>query len=95
MFEKKISILRKSLVSKNICVFFLDANEKNKNQRTVNSILDILLNKNFSRNDYLIAIGGGIIGDIAGFAASLFKRGLNFVNIPTTLLSQVDFFNRR
>ena len=46
---------------------------KNKNQRTVNSILDILLNKNFSRNDYLIAIGGGIIGDIAGFAASLFK----------------------
>ena len=88
--KKKISILRKSLVSKNICVFFLDANEKNKNQRTVNSILDILLNKNFSRNDYLIAIGGGIIGDIAGFAASLFKRGLNFVNIPTTLLSQVD-----
>ena len=50
----------------------------------------ILLNKNFSRDDCLISIGGGITGDISGFAASLFKRGLKFINIPTTLLSQVD-----
>jgi 3-dehydroquinate synthase/shikimate kinase/3-dehydroquinate synthase len=49
-----------------------------------------LLNKNFSRNDCLISIGGGITGDISGFAASLFKRGMKFVNVPTTLLSQVD-----
>jgi 3-dehydroquinate synthase len=49
-----------------------------------------LLDKNFSRQDCLITIGGGITGDVGGFAASLFKRGLNFVNIPTTLLSQVD-----
>ena len=49
-----------------------------------------MLNKNFSREDCLIAIGGGITGDITGFAASLFKRGLKFINIPTTLLSQVD-----
>ena len=52
--------------------------------------MDILLNKNFSREDCVISIGGGITGDVSGFAASLFKRGLKFVNIPTTLLSQVD-----
>ena len=65
-------------------------NEKNKNLQTVNKILKILLTKNFSRKDCLITIGGGITGDVGGFAASLFKRGLQFVNIPTTLLSQVD-----
>ena len=49
-----------------------------------------MLNKNFSREDILISVGGGITGDIAGYAASLFKRGLKFINIPTTLLAQVD-----
>ena len=53
-------------------------------------ILNKLLEKNFSREDCLISIGGGITGDISGFAASLFKRGLQFINIPSTLLSQVD-----
>jgi len=48
------------------------------------------LNKNFSRNDVLISLGGGITGDVSGFAASLLKRGLKFINIPTTLLAQVD-----
>ena len=56
----------------------------------VNKILQILLKKNFSRQDCVISIGGGITGDVTGFAASLYKRGLNFINIPTTLLSQVD-----
>ena len=59
-------------------------------KKTTNSILRILLDKNFSREDCLIAVGGGITGDVSGFAASLFKRGLKFINIPTTLLSQVD-----
>ncbi len=48
------------------------------------------MNKNFSRNDVLISLGGGITGDVSGFAASLLKRGLKFINIPTTLLAQVD-----
>ena len=56
----------------------------------MNIILNILLEKNFTRNDCLISIGGGITGDVSGFAASLFKRGLKFINVPTTLLSQVD-----
>ncbi|MDC1003816.1 3-dehydroquinate synthase, partial [Candidatus Pelagibacter sp.] len=85
-----ISKIKKSLHTKKIYVHFFKANEINKNFGSVNKILDTLLDKNFSREDCVISIGGGITGDISGFAASLFKRGLKFINIPTTLLSQVD-----
>ena len=88
--KKTISLIKKSLNRKKIYIHFLKASEINKNINNVNKILDILLNKNFSREDCLISVGGGITGDISGFAASLFKRGLKFINIPTTLLSQVD-----
>ena len=56
----------------------------------VNYYLKILLSKNFNRSDLIIAVGGGITGDVAGFVSSIFKRGINFINIPTTLLAQVD-----
>jgi len=49
-----------------------------------------LQSKNLSRSDLVIAVGGGITGDLSGFVASIFKRGMNFISIPTTLLSQVD-----
>ena len=88
--KKIISKIKKSLNKKRIYVHFFRASEINKNFNSVNKILEILLNKNFSRKDCLISIGGGITGDISGFTASLFKRGLKFINIPTTLLSQVD-----
>ncbi len=88
--KKMISKIVKSLKSKKIYKFSFNANEKNKNQKSINKILKLLLNKNFSRQDCLITVGGGITGDVGGFAASLFKRGLQFINIPTTLLSQVD-----
>jgi len=88
--KRFISIIEKSLKKVKIYKFFFSANEKRKNQKSVNKILTVLLDKNFSRQDCLISIGGGITGDVSGFAASLFKRGLQFVNIPTTLLSQVD-----
>jgi len=88
--KKLISELKKSFKKKKIYTYYFNANEKNKNQENANKILDIMLNKNFSRDDCLISIGGGITGDVSGFAASLFKRGLKFINIPTTLLSQVD-----
>ena len=52
--------------------------------------MSILLSKNFNRNDCVISVGGGITGDVSSFASSIFKRGLKFINIPTTLLSQVD-----
>ena len=85
LIKKVINHLPKKKV-----IYYFDANEKNKSQKSINKILSILLEKNFNRNDCLISIGGGITGDITGFAASIFKRGLKFVNIPTTLLSQVD-----
>jgi len=53
-------------------------------------VLDQLLRENFTRDDTLIAFGGGVIGDLTGFVASILKRGCNFIQIPTTLLAQVD-----
>ncbi len=88
--KKVISKIKKSLSKKKVFIHFFKSNEINKNINSVNKILDVLLDKNFSREDCLISIGGGITGDIGGFAASLLKRGLKFINIPTTLLSQVD-----
>ncbi len=88
--KKLVSIIKKSLKNKMSYVYYFKANELNKNMNSINKILEILLYKNFSRDDCLISVGGGITGDISGFAASLFKRGLKFINIPTTLLSQVD-----
>ena len=88
--NKFILKIKKSFKKKKIYFCYFNANETNKNFIIINKILEILLNKNFSREDSLISIGGGITGDITGFAASIFKRGLKFINIPTTLLAQVD-----
>ena len=88
--KKLINKVLKSLPNKKVFLHYFNSSEKNKNQKSVNNILSILLNKNFNRNDCVISIGGGITGDVSGFASSIFKRGLKFVNIPTTLLSQVD-----
>src|SRR6056300_1355791 len=88
--KKIIFKIKKSLKIKNTHLFNFNTSEKNKNKNSVNNILSILLKENFSREDCLITIGGGITGDVGGFAASLFKRGLTFINLPTTLLSQVD-----
>ncbi len=88
--KKFIFKIKKSLKNKRCFLYYINSNEKNKNQKTVDQILDFLLKKNFSRQDCLITVGGGITGDIGGFAASLFKRGMPYVNLPTTLLSQVD-----
>jgi 3-dehydroquinate synthase len=79
-----------SISKKKIYIINFNANEKNKNHKNVNKILNVLLKNNFHRNDCLISLGGGITGDVSGFAASIFKRGIKFINIPTTLLAQVD-----
>ena len=88
--KKLIDKVLNSLPKKKISIHYFNSSEKNKNQKSINNILSILLRKNFNRNDSVISIGGGITGDVSGFAASMFKRGLKFINIPTTLLSQVD-----
>ena len=88
--KKLTNKVLKSLPKKKIFLHYFNSSEKNKNQKSINDILSILLKNNFNRNDCVISIGGGITGDVSGFAASMFKRGLKFINIPTTLLSQVD-----
>ena len=88
--KKYLNILKKKIFSKKKIIHFFKASEKNKNLRNINLILEKLFKYNFNRNDCIISFGGGITGDVSGFAASIFKRGLKFINIPTTLLAQVD-----
>ena len=87
--QKKISKIIKKF-KKNKIIYMFDAKEKNKNQKNLNKILNVLLKNNFQRNDCLISLGGGITGDVSAFAASIYKRGIKFISIPTTLLAQVD-----
>ena len=83
-------ILYKKLKSNKLFKIDMTASEKNKNYRSIEKIHTILFENRFNRDDCVISFGGGIIGDIAGFASSTFKRGIKFINIPSTLLSQVD-----
>ena len=64
--------------------------EEYKNLETLNRIYDVLLGKKLDRNSTIIALGGGVIGDMAGFAAASYQRGVHLIQIPTTLLAQVD-----
>ena len=80
----------KSLKRYQLFSYNFNANEKSKSLKSVNFFLNNLLSKNFNRSDLIIGVGGGITGDLVGFVASIFKRGVNFISIPTTLLSQVD-----
>jgi len=82
--------LKKKLKNYNLLLLSFSANEKNKSFNSVNYYLKILLSKNFNRSDLIISVGGGITGDVIGFVASIFKRGINFINVPTTLLAQAD-----
>ena len=87
--NKIIKNIKKKFNKKAIFYKF-NSSERNKSFKTVNDILNILQKKNFNRNDCVVAVGGGILGDVSSFVASIFKRGLQFINIPSTLLSQVD-----
>lgn len=71
-------------------VIQLPDGEEHKNLDTLNSIYTELLEQRLDRNTTLIALGGGVVGDITGYAAASYQRGVNFIQIPTTLLSQVD-----
>ncbi|MDO5479698.1 MAG: 3-dehydroquinate synthase family protein, partial [Clostridia bacterium] len=64
--------------------------EENKNFETYKTVLSALTENGFTRTDCVVAVGGGVVGDLAGFAASSYMRGIDFYNIPTTVLSQID-----
>lgn len=102
-FDTKVAIVTNSTVSKlhldylltkisakELHVITLKDGEEYKNQESIDTILESLFENRFNRKSMLIAFGGGVIGDMTGFAASIYQRGIDFIQIPTTLLSQVD-----
>lgn len=77
-------------LGKTVATCILPDGEKYKDIQHLNLIFDALLEAGFNRDCTVLALGGGVIGDMAGFASACFQRGVYFVQVPTTLLSQVD-----
>ncbi len=75
---------------KTVISYVFQAGEEHKNLDTVRNLYETLIINHFDRNDMLVALGGGVVGDLCGFAAATYLRGISFIQIPTTLLSQVD-----
>jgi len=73
-----------------VFTYVIPAGEPYKSQATVSQVYDWLLTENIARDATIIAIGGGVVGDLAGFVAATYLRGVRFIQIPTTLLAQVD-----
>lgn len=87
IYNNIVNLLEESLG----CIkYVFNEGEDNKNLNTVTAIYDFLIKNNADRSSILIALGGGVVGDIAGFVASTFMRGIRYISIPTTLVSQVD-----
>lgn len=86
---KRIKNIISEKLSKVVVVEYV-ASEKSKSSKSVEELYDCLIKNNFGRDSLVIAIGGGITGDIVGFAASTFGRGVQFIQVPTTLLAAVD-----
>lgn len=78
------------IAGKHVETCILPDGEEYKNLETLNTIYNVLLSKKLDRNTTIIALGGGVIGDMAGFAAASYQRGVHLIQIPTTLLAQVD-----
>ncbi len=83
-----LRFLKKDNIDADIISF--DEGEKNKNIKTIEFLAEKLLEKNADRTSVLISLGGGVVGDITGFLASIFMRGIPYIQIPTTLLAMVD-----
>lgn len=85
-----LSYLLSKISAKELYIITVPDGEEYKNQASIDTILESLFNHRFNRKSILIAFGGGVIGDMVGYAASIYQRGIDFIQIPTTLLSQVD-----
>ena len=88
--EKFCLDIFKQIINKEISIIKINSGEEFKNLGTVTKIWNDMTTQNLDRKSLLINLGGGVITDMGGFAANTFKRGLDFINIPTTLLSMVD-----
>jgi 3-dehydroquinate synthase len=85
-----LAYLLSKISAKELYIITVPDGENYKNQESVDLILESLFNHRFNRKSLLVAFGGGVIGDMTGYASSIYQRGIDFVQIPTTLLSQVD-----
>ena len=85
-----LEYLKSKLNAREISVCTIPDGEEYKNMQTLESILAHCFTQRLDRKSLLVAFGGGVIGDMTGFAASIYQRGIDFIQIPTTLLSQVD-----
>ncbi len=88
--EKTLAALRSTHHARRCDTVILPDGEQHKTLEVLNRIFDALLSKQFDRSVTLVALGGGVIGDMTGFAAACYQRGVDFIQIPTTLLAQVD-----
>ncbi len=86
--EELLDVLR--TVNKDILLYEIPAGEENKNLRTIEELYRFLIENHCDRSTLLIALGGGVIGDMTGYVAATFLRGVDFIQIPTTLLAQAD-----
>ncbi len=82
--------LKSKITADELCIACVPDGEEYKNMDTIEQILSVCFENRLDRSSYLIAFGGGVIGDMTGFAASIYERGCNFIQVPTTLLSAVD-----
>ena len=89
LYLEKVQAILKAHNIRHDCII-LDDGEQYKTLATIEKIIDTLLRQRHDRQTTLIALGGGVVGDITGFAASIYQRGVHYIQIPTTLLSQVD-----
>ena len=89
IYKDEVLTLLKPICKKVVFYSFLSG-EEHKNLITVNSIYRFLIEQKFDRKDILLALGGGVVGDITGFVAATYLRGIDYIQVPTTLLSQVD-----
>ena len=85
-----LGYLLSKISAKELYIITVPDGEEYKNQESVDTILESLFNHRFNRKSMLLAFGGGVIGDMTGYVASIYQRGIDFIQVPTTLLSQVD-----
>ena len=85
-----LGYLLSKISAKELYIITVPDGEEYKNQKSVDTILESMFNHKFNRKSLLIAFGGGVIGDMTGYVSSIYQRGIDFLQIPTTLLSRVD-----
>lgn len=89
LYAKELQEVLQKLCKK-VSLFVFPAGEENKNLDTVRNLYEFLILEKFDRKDMLVALGGGVVGDLTGFTAATYLRGIDFIQVPTTLLAQVD-----